>query len=110
MFIPMVSSFHPMLLPTTLMQLPRRRKRLTGKDFIKSPILIMLFQHSDMRQEGRIVKIFCPIRTGMDAALTLDADTRYLIRLSKVNRAHGTQAGAEAAGYAFFHIRLGNGL
>lgn len=46
----------------------------------------------------------------MDAALTLDADTRYLIRLSKVNRAHGTQAGAEAAGYAFFHIRLGDGL
>ena len=70
----------------------------------------MLFQHPHMRQEGRIVKILGPIGTGMDAALTFNADSRHLIRLSKVNRTHGTQAGAETAGYAFFHIRLGNGL
>jgi len=70
----------------------------------------MLFQHPHMRQEGRIVKIFCPIGTSMYAALTLDADTRHPVRSVSVNGAHGTQAGTEAAGYAFFHIRLRRGL
>lgn len=80
---------------------------LTGKDLIRSPILIVLFQHSNMRQEGRIVKILGPIGTSMDAALTLDADARYPVRPVLIDGTHGTLAGTEAAGRAFSISVLG---
>ena len=50
------------------------------------------------------------MRAVAHAALALDADAIDDGRLVRVDGAHGTLAGAEAAGYAFFQVCLGLGF